>query len=187
MSISSTSPTYLASKRPAFAGLGFLTHWNFGMMLIKDTLKAFNGFKNKQKSVWNNVFWYVKVCILLKCIQYTIHWDKIDCGAVVITAAQLHSSKSELRLCASLNPARGVSETHDGEDLWQWSRLEIRLNVFRRSTILQKQFIIVIFIIIIIIIIKTQILKKFPSEKINRTKNALVLLSRTPTHHSFTL
>ena len=31
-------------------------------------------------------------------------------------------------------------------NLWQWSRLEIRLNAFRRSTIPQKQFIIIIFI-----------------------------------------
>ena len=38
----------------------------------------------------------------------------------------------------------GVSEIHDGEDLWQWSRLEIRLNTFRRSTIPQKQFIVII-------------------------------------------
>ena len=43
---------------------------------LKDTLKAFDNFKNKQKSVWSNVFWYVKVCIFWKCIQYTIHWDK---------------------------------------------------------------------------------------------------------------
>ena len=33
-------------------------------------------FKNKQKNVWSNVFWYVKVCTFWKCIQYTIHWDK---------------------------------------------------------------------------------------------------------------
>ena len=26
-------------------------------------LKAFYNFKNKRKSVWSNVFWYVKVCI----------------------------------------------------------------------------------------------------------------------------
>ena len=32
----------------------------------------------------------------------------------------------------------------------------------------------------------TQILKKFPSDKINGTKNALFFLSRAPTHHSFT-
>ena len=41
---------------------------------MKDTLKAFEDFKNKQKSVWSNAFWYVKVCIFWKCIQYTIHW-----------------------------------------------------------------------------------------------------------------
>ena len=62
---------------------------------------------------------------------------------MVITTAQPHSTKPELRLCAGSNPARGVSEIHDGEDHWQWSRLEIRLNAFRRSTILQKQFIII--------------------------------------------
>ena len=32
------------------------------------------------------------------------------CGTVVITTAQLHSSKPEHRFCAGLNPARGVSE-----------------------------------------------------------------------------
>ena len=38
-------------------------------------------------------------------------------GVVVITAAQLHSTKPELRFCADSNPARGVSEIRDGEDL----------------------------------------------------------------------
>ena len=65
-------------------------------------------FKNKQKSVWSNVFWYIKVCIFWKCIQYTIHWDK------------------------------------------------------RRMS------------------------KKFPSDKINSTKNALFFLSRAPAHRNFT-
>ena len=32
--------------------------------------------KTSNKSVQSNAFWYVKVCILWKCIQYTIHWDK---------------------------------------------------------------------------------------------------------------
>ena len=30
------------------------------------------------KSVWSNVFWYVKVYIFWKFIQYTKHWDKIQ-------------------------------------------------------------------------------------------------------------
>ena len=38
----------------------------------------------------------------------------------------------------------------DGEDLWQWFRLEIRLHAFLRSTIPEKQFIIIIIIFIII-------------------------------------
>ena len=75
---------------------------------MKDTLKAFANFKNTQKRVWSDVFWYVKVCIFWKCIQYTIHWDK------------------------------------------------------------------------------TQILKKFTSDKIVGTKNAHIFFSWAPTHHSFT-
>ena len=64
--------------------------------------------------------------------QLTAHlWRR---GVVVTTTAQLHSTKPELRFCAGSNPARGASEIRDGEDLGQWSRLEIRLNAFRRST-----------------------------------------------------
>ena len=66
------------------------------------------------------------------------------CSAVIIFTAQLHSTKPELWFCAGSNPAHGVSEIHEDEDLWQWSRLEIRLKAFRRSTIPQKQFIIII-------------------------------------------
>ena len=38
-------------------------------------------------------------------------------GVVVITTAQLHSTKPELRFCTGSNPARWVSEIRDGEDL----------------------------------------------------------------------
>ena len=43
-----------------------------GNRLLKDTLTAFDDFKNEQKGVWSHVFWYVKSSILWKCIQYTI-------------------------------------------------------------------------------------------------------------------
>ena len=76
-------------------------------------------------------------------VIFTPIWRR---GVVVITTAQLHSTKPELRFWADSNPARGVSEIRDDEDLWQWSRLEIKLNAFRRSTIPQKQFIIIIII-----------------------------------------
>ena len=38
-------------------------------------------------------------------------------GVVVITTAQLHSTKPELRFCTASNPARGVLEVCNGEDL----------------------------------------------------------------------
>ena len=72
-------------------------------------------------------------------------------GVVVMTTAQLHSTKPELKFCTSSDTARSVLGICNGEDLWQWPRLEIRLNAFRWSTIPQKQFIIIIIIIIIII------------------------------------
>ena len=56
-------------------------------------------------------------------------------GLVVNTIAQLHSTKSKLRLCTGSNPAHVVSEICDGETLWQRSQL---LNAFRRSNIRQK-------------------------------------------------
>ena len=74
---------------------------------------------------------------------YGVNWWR--CGVVVITTAQLHSTTPELRFCAGSNPARSVSEIRDGEDLWQFSLLEIRLITFRRSTIPQKQLIIINF------------------------------------------
>ena len=64
-----------------------------------------------------------------------LHWTHRLITVVVITTEQLHSTKPELRFSADSNPARGVSEIRDGQDLSQWSRLEIRLNSFRRSTI----------------------------------------------------
>ena len=69
--------------------------------------------------------------------------EKIE-KIVVITTAQLHWTKPELRFYAGSNLAHNLSEICDGEDLWQWSLLEIRLNNFHRSTVSPKQFIIII-------------------------------------------
>ena len=60
-------------------------------------------------------------------------------SVVFIAAAQLHSTKPELRFCGGSSPARGVSEIRDGEDLWQWPRLNaLSLNAFRRSLYYKK-------------------------------------------------
>ena len=74
-------------------------------------------------------------------------------GVVVITTAQLPLTNPELKFCRCSNPAHDVSEICDGENLLEWSQLEVRLNTFRQSTIPQKQVIIIIIISIIIIII----------------------------------
>ena len=57
-----------------------------------------------------NLYVYVLILLHLICTRWR-------CGVVVITTAQLHSTKSDLRLCAGSNLARGVSEIRDGEDL----------------------------------------------------------------------
>ena len=96
--------------------------------------------------VWN-IFWKLIIPIsswntyLWQSIPEIHTWRR---GVVVITTTQLYSTKPELRFCTGSNPAHGVSEIHDGEDLWQWSWLEIRLKAFCQSTIPQKQFIIII-------------------------------------------
>ena len=40
-------------------------HWRLSTIL-----------KRSNKIVWSNAFWYVKVYIFWKFIEYTIHWDK---------------------------------------------------------------------------------------------------------------
>ena len=72
-------------------------------------------------------------CAVLAFSRKTIFWslfltlfDQIEImplidlrrrGVVVITTAQLYSTKSELGFCADSNPARGELEIRDGEDL----------------------------------------------------------------------
>ena len=65
-------------------------------------------------------------------------------SVVVITTAQHHSPTPGLSFCTSSNPGHDLLEICDGENLWQWSWLEIRLNAFIRSTIPQKEFTIII-------------------------------------------
>ena len=50
--------------------------------------------------------------------------------AVVITTAQLHSTKPELRFCAGSNPACGMLKILDGEDLWQMVPSENKAKCF---------------------------------------------------------
>ena len=75
------------------------------------------------------------------------HNNNLSCSLEKLQESLTFSYIIHIRLCAGSNYARCVSEIRDGEDLWQWSPLEIRLITFRRSTIPQKQFIIIFIII----------------------------------------
>ena len=72
---------------------------------------------------------------------------------------------------AGSNPACGLSKIQEGEDLWQWSRLETMLNAFCRSTMPQNnsiQFNDVI-LQITIVLNETQKFLYFWNQRINLT------------------
>ena len=73
---------------------------------LSDTLKAFDDFKNRQKSVSSNVFWYAKVCIFWKCIQYIIHWDKTQTLKRVLFGQNKRYKKCSLFLFPKLQLLR---------------------------------------------------------------------------------
>ena len=64
-----------------------------------------------------------------------ISWRR---GVVVITTAQLHSTSLDSGSAQFKPCSRRVGDSR-WRDLRQWSRLEIRLNAFRQSTISQKK------------------------------------------------
>ena len=114
-----------------------------------------------------------KINLLSRCGNhvYQLSRQNLWCrGVVVITTAQLHSTKTGLGFCAGSNPGRGVFEIHDGWDLWQWSWLEIMLNAFLRSTIPQKQFIIIIIMGRLILSYFKKVFPKCDKAKSKKTK-----------------
>ena len=64
----------------------------------------------------------IKVLLIKKACKRFVNFF-FDClsqwchGVVVITTAQLHSTKLEFRFCAGSNSARDLLEIRDGEDL----------------------------------------------------------------------
>ena len=61
-----------------------------------------------------NLFHFKKKVIVLHLLLVI----QISCsGVVVVTIAQLHSTKPELRFFPGTNPARGVLQIRDSEDL----------------------------------------------------------------------
>ena len=90
----------------------------------------------------SEIFWMSTVSSVYALCPWGKTCPLWSSGEVVIIIEQFQSTKPEPRFWAGSNPVRGVLEIRDGEDVWQWSWLEIKLNAFCVSTISQKQFII---------------------------------------------
>ena len=81
----------------------------------KDLPSSFSLVKNRiylsshLKKKFTNLFW--------KLPEYGIPYSLWCHGVVVITTAQLQSTKPELRFCTGSSLARSMLEIHNGEDL----------------------------------------------------------------------
>ena len=82
------------------------------------TTKDKNGENVPHLEITEVVFIVIlSIMIINKIRESCTRLFQINRGVVVINTAQLHSTKPELKLCAGSNPARGMSEILDGEDL----------------------------------------------------------------------
>ena len=62
----------------------------------------------------------------------------------LLTTAQIHSTKSELRFCIGSNPARSMSKIRDGEDTTKKFTKTIQNWIFARQRTRDKNYCIVI-------------------------------------------
>ena len=99
-----------------------LLNWKVSQLKCISLIKLTSTLNTLFLLEWNFFYWekgwneWQRQCT--KSTQ-KVHRGVVRRGVVVITAAQIHSNKPELRFCADSNPARDVSEIRDGEDLWQ--------------------------------------------------------------------
>ena len=59
--------------------------WFKMLCQFKDTLKAFDDFKDKQQKWRSNVFWFINAYIFWKFCKNTIHWYKTLTDKVNVT------------------------------------------------------------------------------------------------------
>ena len=102
------STTSLIFLRVIFQKKTTLT--DFVNSMLKDTMKAFDDFKKKQKSTWSNAFWYVKVYIFLRCNQYILHWAPAHHSLIFIWDSYMWRTRFvSLKLCVGLSIFDSVS------------------------------------------------------------------------------
>ena len=103
-----------------------------------DTPKALDNFKDKQKSAWSNVLWYVNVRLFFKFIQYTIHWDKtqmleqfpLDKINSTKNALLIYSFNFNLRFLYELKHEVRLSKTLSGIFHFQFRFVFIKVYIF---------------------------------------------------------
>ena len=72
--------------------------------------------------------------------KHLFEWlSEVPAGVVVIIVIEIDSTNPKLIFCAGSNPAHGVSQICDGENLLQCFRPEIRLKAFCHLNIPQKK------------------------------------------------
>ena len=75
------------------------------------------GYEVEGRGGDNEVIDADEVVLTVVVLEKMVSKEVVTKNLVVITTEQLHSTKPELRFCAGSNPAHGVSEIRDGEDL----------------------------------------------------------------------
>ena len=97
----------------------FRTLWTLREVYLYQTFKNEFLFKFHIPKFTNGL-WNLKteILVFMKTLLSSLVLPELwSCGVVVITTAQLHLTKPEIRFCAGSNPAHGMSETCEGEDL----------------------------------------------------------------------
>ena len=78
---------------------------------------------------------------------YQVFFGRFTWKVSSISHLKVHSVNLELRFCKNSNPACGVSEIYDSENLGQWSWLKIRINALLMASSKQRVNIINSFLI----------------------------------------
>ena len=116
-----TSTDYISSWKPKGLSVGSIKQPTTSDNSLTTTLSYYDQLKVRvtfTKSCFKQPkFRHTDKTIVNIYIVYEM--GAFTSNKVVITTAQLHSTKPELRFCTGSNPGGGVSEIRDDKDLWQ--------------------------------------------------------------------
>lgn len=131
---------YIGLYLHPYTTLSFIWHF-YSTFVWKITWKKYNVGNSHWVLGISKKFEGVSLKLNLKIKLFQHISDATFChpyfGTVdVATTAQFHLTKSKLRFCTGSNPTCSILKVCDGENLWKWSWLGMRLNTCLWSTIL---------------------------------------------------